>query len=76
MPAAYTQIKGIRNKLEAHFKDMQDLEFTIQDDVYGCFRRATASATVPPRCAWPWKCIKEDDQRRRSGLARNTRPAR
>ena len=31
MPKAYTQIKGIRNKLEAHFKDMQDLEFTIQD---------------------------------------------
>ena len=31
MPKAYTQIKGIRNKLEAHFRDMQDLEFTIQD---------------------------------------------
>jgi len=31
MPKAYAQIKGIRNKLEAHFKDMQDLEFTIQD---------------------------------------------
>jgi pyruvate,orthophosphate dikinase len=31
MPKAYAQIKGIRNKLEAHFRDMQDLEFTIQD---------------------------------------------
>ena len=31
MPKAYARIKGIRNKLEAHFKDMQDLEFTIQD---------------------------------------------
>ncbi len=31
MPKAYAQIKAIRNKLEAHFRDMQDLEFTIQD---------------------------------------------
>ena len=31
MPKAYAQIKGIRNTLEAHFKDMQDLEFTIQE---------------------------------------------
>jgi len=31
MPKAYAQINSIRNKLEAHFKDMQDLEFTIQD---------------------------------------------
>lgn len=31
MPKAYTEIKAIRNKLEAHFRDMQDLEFTIQD---------------------------------------------
>ncbi|KQC08501.1 MAG: pyruvate phosphate dikinase [Smithella sp. SDB] len=31
MPKAYAQIKAIRNKLETHFKDMQDLEFTIQE---------------------------------------------
>ncbi|MDI6741565.1 MAG: pyruvate, phosphate dikinase [Smithella sp.] len=31
MPKAYNQIKAIRNRLEAHFRDMQDLEFTIQD---------------------------------------------
>ncbi len=31
MPKAYAQIKAIRNRLEAHFRDMQDLEFTIQD---------------------------------------------
>jgi pyruvate,orthophosphate dikinase len=31
MPKAYVQINAIRNKLEAHFRDMQDLEFTIQD---------------------------------------------
>ncbi|HQG95455.1 MAG TPA: pyruvate, phosphate dikinase [Smithellaceae bacterium] len=31
MPKAYAEIKAIRNRLEAHFRDMQDLEFTIQD---------------------------------------------
>src|SRR4030042_2506978 len=31
MPALYAQLEGIRKKLETHYRDMQDLEFTIQD---------------------------------------------
>ena len=31
MPAAYTQLMEIQEKLEGHYKDMQDIEFTIQD---------------------------------------------
>ncbi len=30
MPACYTELVGIYQKLEAHFRDMQDIEFTIQ----------------------------------------------
>ena len=30
-PALYKQLVGIRNKLEKHYKDMQDLEFTIEE---------------------------------------------
>jgi pyruvate,orthophosphate dikinase len=30
MPAVYSQLVGIYQKLETHFRDMQDLEFTIQ----------------------------------------------
>ncbi|MGW8256470.1 MAG: pyruvate, phosphate dikinase, partial [Thermoguttaceae bacterium] len=30
-PALYTQLHDIRDKLEAHYKDMQDIEFTIQE---------------------------------------------
>ena len=30
-PALYKQLVAIRNKLEKHYKDMQDLEFTIED---------------------------------------------
>jgi len=31
MPACYKQLAQIRNKLEKHYRDMQDIEFTIQD---------------------------------------------
>ena len=31
MPAAYKELNETQNKLEKYFKDMQDLEFTIQD---------------------------------------------
>jgi len=31
MPAAYAELRQICSKLEAHFRDMQDVEFTIQD---------------------------------------------
>ena len=31
MPAAYGELEAIYKKLELHFKDMQDLEFTIED---------------------------------------------
>src|SRR5689334_22776255 len=31
MPKAYHELEGIRTKLEKHFKDVQDFEFTIQD---------------------------------------------
>src|SRR5499426_3593146 len=31
MPKDYHELEGIRSKLEKHFKDVQDFEFTIQD---------------------------------------------
>jgi pyruvate,orthophosphate dikinase len=33
MPKAYRQLCDVRRILERHFKDMQDLEFTIEDEV-------------------------------------------
>ena len=32
MPESYKQLHDIRDKLESHFKNMQDLEFTIQEN--------------------------------------------
>ncbi len=31
MPEVYNQLNGVQQNLEKHFRDMQDLEFTIQD---------------------------------------------
>ena len=31
LPAAFTELEQVRKTLEAHFKDVQDFEFTIQD---------------------------------------------
>jgi len=33
MPKAYAELERIRVRLEKHFKDVQDFEFTIEDDV-------------------------------------------
>ncbi|MGE9295362.1 MAG: pyruvate, phosphate dikinase, partial [Puniceicoccales bacterium] len=32
MPAAHAELEEVRAKLEAHFKDMQDFEFTVEDN--------------------------------------------
>src|SRR5690606_2093352 len=32
MPLAYEELMAIRKKLEKHFKDMQDFEFTVEDN--------------------------------------------
>jgi pyruvate,orthophosphate dikinase len=31
MPTLYHELCGVRGKLESHYKDMQDMEFTVQD---------------------------------------------
>ena len=31
LPVAYKKLEGIGNDLEAHFKDMQDIEFTVEE---------------------------------------------
>ncbi len=49
MPDVYRQLVDIRNKLEHHYHDMQDIEFTIQDgSPLHAADAATASAPAPP----------------------------
>jgi hypothetical protein len=44
MPRAYEGADRVQKKLETHYRDMQDLEFTIEDGRSTCSRPAPASA--------------------------------
>ncbi|MFC1755240.1 pyruvate, phosphate dikinase [Thermoproteota archaeon] len=47
MPSVYQQLEAIYHKLETHFKDMQDLEFTIQDNKLYILQTRTGKRTAP-----------------------------
>ena len=53
LPDAFAELKRIHAKLERHYRDMQDLEFTIEQASCGCCRPAMASARRRPRSASP-----------------------
>jgi pyruvate,orthophosphate dikinase len=46
-PAIYKQLDGIRSKLERHYKDMQDIEFTIQQGKLWMLQTRTGKQTAP-----------------------------
>ena len=46
IPAAYDQLIGICKKLETHFKDMQDIEFTIEDSTLFMLQTRTGKRTA------------------------------
>jgi len=52
-PAIYKQLVGIKNKLEKYFKDMQDMEFTVQQGVLYILqtRNGKRAGTASVRCA-------------------------
>jgi pyruvate,orthophosphate dikinase len=45
MPKVYRQLVAIRNKLEKHYKDMQDIEFTIENNVLWMLQTRTGKRT-------------------------------
>ena len=45
MPAVYEQLMAIRQKLEKHYKEMQDIEFTVQDGVLYMLQTRTGKRT-------------------------------
>jgi len=46
MPETYTQLEDIYKKLELHYKDMQDLEFTIEDGRLWMLQTRTGKRTA------------------------------
>jgi len=45
MPKTYKQLVGIRNRLEKHYRDMQDIEFTIQEGELWMLQTRTGKRT-------------------------------
>ena len=45
MPKVYDQLMGIRSKLESHYKEMQDIEFTVQDGTLYMLQTRTGKRT-------------------------------
>ena len=52
-PEMYKQLVGFKDKLENHYSDMQDIEFTIQEEVLYILQTRNAKRTGPAavRCA-------------------------
>ncbi|MCL2720305.1 MAG: pyruvate, phosphate dikinase [Treponema sp.] len=52
-PAIYKQLIGIKNRLEKHFKDMQDMEFTVQQGILYILqtRNGKRAGTAAVKCA-------------------------
>jgi pyruvate,orthophosphate dikinase len=46
LPVKYEQLVGIRNKLEDHYRDMQDMEFTIEKDTLYMLQTRTGKRTA------------------------------
>src|SRR5215207_1866477 len=59
MPAAYERLMGILRTLEAHYRDMQDTEFTIEDG--RLYMLQTRSAKRPAQAAVRFACDAVDE---------------
>ncbi len=46
MPKAYKQLTSLMSKLERHYKDMQDMEFTIQEKILYILQTRTGKRTI------------------------------
>lgn len=53
LPKAYAELKRIYNVLERHYRDMQDLEFTVEQGKLWMLQTRAGSAPPRPRCALP-----------------------
>ncbi len=47
MPAAYAELMAVREKLERHYKDMQDIEFTVQRNKLYMLQTRNGKRTAP-----------------------------
>ena len=56
MPEVYAELDRIQKILESHFKDMQDIEFTVEDNHLYLLQTRTRKRTPlrRSRSRWTW----------------------
>ncbi len=45
MPKVYKQLEKVRHLLEKHYRDMQDMEFTVEDEFCVCWKTYVGKRT-------------------------------
>jgi len=65
MPAAFRQLRDITTRLERHYKDVQDFEFTIQENTLYMLQTRNGKRTGWPRSTSRWTCARRGSSRRR-----------
>ena len=54
MPGPYEELLKVRDRLEQHYKDMQDLEFTVQQNKLYMLQTRNGKRTAAAACGWRW----------------------
>ena len=54
MPKVYNQLEKVRAILEKHYRDMQDMEFTVEEGTLYMLQTRTGKRTPGRPSAWPW----------------------
>ncbi len=72
MPRVYKELDAIQRRLEKHYKDMQDIEFTIEKGRCGCCSAAWASAMVRAAVRMAVDMIKEKLIKKEEAVTRVT----
>jgi len=70
MPRVYKQLKGITSKLEKHFRDIQDFEFTVQEGKLYMLQTRTGKRTAPAAVKIAVDMVKEKLITREEALMR------
>ncbi len=70
MPEVYKKLRSITSKLERHYKDMQDFEFTVQQDKLYLLQTRTGKRTAPAAVKIAVDMVKEKLITKEEALAR------
>ena len=59
MPAIYTQLVDLRNRLERHYREVQDFEFTIERGTLYCLQTRNGKMNAARWCARRSRCTRK-----------------